>query len=172
MWYSPLSQPIRGFLCLINDSSEDMELLVWPWLLTGPYMILVVCLCIQVFCPSKGTLIPRGTSLVSIIHSSWRVCKRGESFTCKHKSVMVINSLSFNSTVYLILVQDKHIDLQASTKALRCDEQYFAASKVLNPCETKPVSTPKSATLKKNRTVLCHYCRVWAVGGWGSPWGH
>lgn len=143
---------------------------MWPWLLIGPYMNLVTCLCVQVSCPSKGTLIPRGTLPISTVQSSWIVCKRGESFTCKHSSVMVIKSLSFNSTVYLIFVQNKPIDLQTSTEALRCDGQYFATSKVLNPCETELVSTSKSPTLKKNRTVLCHYWRVWAVGWWGSPW--
>lgn len=142
-------------------TSEDAELLMWPWLLIGPYMNLVMYLCVQVSCPSKGTLIPRGAPLVSAIQCSWIVCKKRWELLCKHNSVMVINSLSFNSTIYLILVQNENIDLQTSTEALRCDGQYFATSKVLNPCETEVVST--SATLKNNMTVLCHYCRVWAV---------
>lgn len=162
MWYNPLSNQLENSCAWVNGSSEDTELLI------GPCMNLVMYLCAQVSCPSKGTLIPHGTPLVPAIQSSWTVCKRGENFTCKHNSVMVINSLSFNSTVYLITVQNKHIDLQTSTEALRCDGQYFATSRVLNPCETF-VSTSKSAALKENRTALCHCCRVWAVGWWGSP---
>lgn len=159
----------------VNDSSESLcgltELLMWPWLLIGPYMNLVMGLCVQVSCPSKGTLIPHETTLVSTIQSSWIVRKKREELLCKHNSVLVINSLSFNSTVHWILVQNKHTDLQTSTEALRYGGKHFATSKLLSPCETEVVSTSKSATLKKNRTILCHYCRVWAVGWWGSPWG-
>lgn len=52
----------------VSDTSEDTEVLMR--LLIRPYMNLIMYFCIQVSCPSKGTLIPYGTPLVSAIQSS------------------------------------------------------------------------------------------------------
>lgn len=81
--------PSENSCALVSDTSEGTELLTWLPIRT--YMNLMY-FCVQVSCPSKGTLIPCGTPLVSTIQSSWIVCKRGESFSCKQNSAMVINS--------------------------------------------------------------------------------
>lgn len=144
---------------------------MWPWLLIGPYIELShVSLCPS-FLSLKGDTNPTWDPTCLNYSEQLNSMQKSWELLCKHNSAMVINSLSFNSTVYLIFAQNKHIDLQTSTKALRCDGQHFATSRFLNSCETEVVSTSKTATLKKNRTVLCHYCRVWAVGWWGSPCG-
>lgn len=40
-----------------HNSREDLELPMWPWLHIGPYMSLVLCLCVLVSYPSKGIII-------------------------------------------------------------------------------------------------------------------
>lgn len=52
-----------------HDPREDLEFTMWPWLLIGPYMNLVLCPWVQVPCPSKGTIILCRSPLVSFNYS-------------------------------------------------------------------------------------------------------